>query len=65
MRFENQIMLHFRGQAHGMEKWTVKDKMLRDMELLEEVKENYDLVNQMFIICYDRGLRQGRYITHG
>lgn len=50
-------MLAFRGQAHGMEKWTYKDKMLHDMRLLGEVKENYDLVNQLFILCMDRGLR--------
>ena len=48
VRFENQIMLAFRGQAHGMEKWDYKQKMLHDMKLLSEVKENYDLVNKMF-----------------
>ena len=57
VRFENQIMLAFRGQAHGMEKWNYKQKMLHDMELLAELKENYDLVNQLFIICMDKGLK--------
>lgn len=57
VRFENQIMIHFRGQSHGMEKWTYKQKMLRDMELLSELKHNYDLVNKLFIICIDRGLK--------
>ena len=57
VRFENQVMLHFRGQSHGMEKWTYKKKMIRDMELLSELKHNYDLVNKLFIICFDRGLR--------
>ena len=28
---------------------------MHDMKLLTEVKENYDVVNMMFIICIDRG----------
>lgn len=57
IRFENQIMLAFRGQQHGMELWSDKQKMEHDMRLLTELKDNYDLVNKMFIICIDRGLR--------
>ena len=57
IRFENQIMLSFRGQMHGMEKWDYKRKMQHCMKLLREVKVNYDTVNKMFIVCMDRGLR--------
>lgn len=57
VRFENQIMLSFRGQNHGMEKWTIADKMKYDMKLMEEVKHNYDLVNKLFLICYERNLQ--------
>lgn len=57
IRFENQIMLAFRGQAHGMEKWGYKQKMLHDMKLLDEVNTNYKLVNKLFILCMDKGLR--------
>lgn len=57
VRFENQIMLAFRGQAHGMEKWTHKQKMIHDMKLFDELKQMYDMVNKLFIICIDRGLR--------
>ena len=56
VRFENQIMLSFRGQSHGMEKWTYRQKMQYCMKLLSEVKHNYDIVNKMFIVCMDRGL---------
>ena len=31
--------------------------MLHDMQLLTEVKQNYDLVNQLFLICHRRKLR--------
>ena len=57
VRFENQIMLAFRGQAHGMEKWDMRRKMQNDMKLLSEVKYMYDLVNKMFIVCMDKGLK--------
>lgn len=57
VRFENQIMLAFRGQSHGMEKWNYKQKMRHCMKLLSEVKDNYDLVNEMFILCMDKGLQ--------
>lgn len=57
VRFENQIMLSFRGQLHGMENWDYRRKMENCMKLLEELKENYDLVNKLFIICIDRGLK--------
>lgn len=57
VRFENQIMLAFRGQSHGMEKWDFKRKMMHCMKLLDELKQNYDLVNKMFIICMDKHLR--------
>lgn len=57
MRFENQIMLAFRGQSHGMEKWSLRQKMEHDMKLLSEVKYMYDLVNKMFIVCMEKGLK--------
>lgn len=57
IRFENQIMLAFRGQSHGMEKWDYRRKMENDMRLMEELKTMYDLVNKLFIICMDKCLR--------
>ena len=52
IRFENQVMLFYRGQAYQQKDWTDKEKML-----LKETKENYDLVNMLFIICIDRDLK--------
>lgn len=57
VRFENQIMLSFRGQAKQMKAWDMRQKMIYDMDLLSEVKQNYDTVNKLFILCIDRGLR--------
>lgn len=50
-------MLSFRGQKHGMESWSIRQKMEHDMKLLSEVKHMYDLVNKMFIVYMDKGLK--------
>ena len=57
IRFENQIMLHFRGQANGMQKWSLKKKMMNCMKLQDELTEMYKLVNKLFIICLDKNLK--------
>lgn len=57
VRFENQIMLHLRGQSKGMEKWTLKEKMQNCIKIQKEITEMYELVNMLFIICIDRGLK--------
>lgn len=57
IRFENQIMLFFRGQASQMKGWTLEEKMEYDMNLLDELNAMYKLVNKMFIICMRKGLK--------
>lgn len=57
IRFENQIMLFFRGQAFQQKKWTLEQKMQYDMNLLDEVNTMYKYVNYMFIVCMRKGLR--------
>lgn len=57
IRFENQIMLFFRGQAFQQKKWTLEQKMEYDMNLLDEVNTMYKYVNYMFIVCMRKGLR--------
>lgn len=57
VRFENQIMLVYRGQQYQQKDWSYRQKMVYDMQLLGETKNNYDLVNMLFIICIDRGLK--------
>lgn len=57
IRFENQIMLFFRGQAYQQSVWTDEERMLYDMNLLDEVQEMYRLVNKLFIVCIRGGYR--------
>ena len=57
IRFENQIMLFFRGQAFQQKTWTDEEKMIYDMNLLDEVRELYRLINKLFIVCIRGGYR--------
>ena len=57
IRFENQIMLWFRGQNYGQRNWSIEKKMEHDMKLLSELKEMYDMVNKLFILCMRKGLK--------
>lgn len=57
IRFENQIMLWFRGQSVSQKGWSLEKKCEFDMNLLEEVLHMYSLVNKLFIICIRRGLK--------
>lgn len=57
IRFENQVMLQFRGQSWQMKDWTLKQKMEHCMKIQNELTSMYELVNKMFILCQDKGLR--------
>lgn len=57
IRFENQIMLSFRGQAYGMKNWPDEKKMAYDMALMEELRDMYMLINKMFIVCIRKNLK--------
>lgn len=57
IRFENQIMLWFRGQSHSQRDWSMEKKMRFDMDLLDEVSQMYKFVNKLFILCIRKGLR--------
>ena len=57
VRFENQIMLFFRGQAFQQKEWSLEQKMEYDMDLLDEVNTMYKYVNKLFILCIRKGLK--------
>ena len=50
-------MLNFRGQNNAMKNWSYQQKMKNCMRLQNELTEMYELVNKLFIICLDRGLK--------
>lgn len=57
VRFENQIMLWFRGQSSSQKNWSLEKKMEHCMLLLDELNLNYKLVNKMFIVCMRKRIR--------
>ena len=57
VRFDNQIMLSFRGQKYGQDKWSDIQKMQYDMNLMNELREMYMLVNKMFIVCIRKNIK--------
>ena len=57
IRFENQVMLFFRGQAKQMKKWDNIKKMQYCMKLQDELTELYKLVNMMLVVCIKKKLR--------
>ena len=57
IRFENQVMLMFRGQQAQMKDWPLTKKMENCIQLQHELTHMYELVNKLFIICIRRGLK--------
>lgn len=57
IRFENQILLHFRGDGKQYKTKSLKEKLLLDLSLQEELTNNYYLITKLVIICLDRGLK--------
>ena len=57
IRFENQVMLMFRGQQYQIKDWALTEKMEFCMKLQNELTDMYELVNKLFIICIRKGIR--------
>ena len=57
VRFENQIMLHFRGQYYGIRDYNMEQKMEYSMKIMDELRDMYMLVNKLFIVCIRRNIK--------
>lgn len=51
IRFEDQIQLHFRGEALQMKKWSDEQKLKNDLVLHNSLHELYTKITQLTIIC--------------
>lgn len=51
IRFEDQIQLHFRGEAVQMKKWSDEQKLINDLMLHNSLHELYTKITQLAIIC--------------
>ena len=51
IRFEDQIQLHFRGEAIQMKNWTDEQKLKNDLILHNSLHELYTKITQLTIVC--------------
>lgn len=56
-RFEDQILLSFRGDLYQMAKYSDKQKLETDIRLHEELHRNYLLITKLALIAINKGLR--------
>ena len=54
IRFEDQIQLHFRGEATQMKNWSDEQKLTNDLLLHNSLHELYTRITQLTIICLRR-----------
>ena len=54
VRFEDQILINFRGENSGYKNWNLRKKLSNDLKLHEELNKNYSLITKLVIICIDR-----------
>ena len=57
VRFEEQILLSFRGQNNGMKNWSLQKKLDNAMKLHDELSYMYKLTCKMFHICKQKSLK--------
>lgn len=56
-RFEDQVLLSFRGQNSGMRGFSQKQKLEYDLKLHLELSLFYKMVTKLAIVCLDKGLK--------
>lgn len=54
VRFEDQIQLHFRGEAIQMKNWSDEQKLTNDLLLHNSLHELYTRITQLVIVCLRR-----------
>lgn len=56
-RFEDQILLSFRGENLGMKNWTEIKKLKYDLRLHQELSQNYELITKLAMIVFERNFK--------
>lgn len=56
-RFEDQIMLGFRGQNCGMKTWTMEQKLNYSMTLHDELNQLYKCISKLVLLALRKKLR--------
>ena len=56
VRFEDQILINFRGENSGYKNWNLRKKLSNDLKLHNELHKNYELITKLVIICIDKNI---------
>lgn len=56
-RFENQIILHFKGAASQQKNHTLEKKLLKDIELHNELNLFYQIITKLVIVCIRKNIK--------
>ena len=57
IRFENQMLLQFRGDASQMKNWSMECKLANDLIYHQELHDNYCLITKLVIVCIRRKIK--------
>ena len=57
VRFEDQILLGFRGEMYQFKDWSIEQKLEYDLNLHNELHELYELITKMVIVAERKDLR--------
>lgn len=55
--FSDQQILNYKGNNYGMREWTLKQKLLHDIELHDRLNVFYKLITKLVLIGIDRQLK--------
>ena len=56
-RFEAQVIMYFRGDANGLDKWNIEQKLKYAMDLHEELHHYYMLISKLVLIALKKNLK--------
>ena len=57
VRFEEQILLSFRGDNFGFKEWSLAQKLEYNLKLHSELAENYNLITKLVLVAIDKGFK--------
>lgn len=57
IRFEDSILLGFRGENHSMKNWDMVQKLEYDLKLHKELNQLYGIITKLVIVCIRKKLK--------
>ena len=57
VRFEDQIILGFRGEQYGADKWSIEKKLERDLQLHKELHDLYSIITKFALVCFYKKIK--------